>query len=252
VLAVVKDGGGTLYGLHSLGDSPRIVVSRVDGDEWTPLTELVTPGSRPRVSFARFAPSGLLWVGLTYQDGQDERPWGVAIIDVALGTVAYYHASSDRRELAQGVIPVPVGAVDAAFRDRDVWVATSEGAVRLRGADVTVWDESDGMVSELVRAIAVAGKGSVFVATGAGVGQFDGARWMFPRELAFPVNDLVLGADGRLWLATDRGVAVVWDGRVRRVDVRRGLLENRIADVALDEYGRVWARGAASLTLITP
>jgi hypothetical protein len=53
-------------------------------------------------------------------------------------------------------------------------------------------------------------------------------------------------------MATDRGMAL-YDGRkVKRLDTRRGLLENELADIAIDELGRVWARGAESLTLVDP
>jgi hypothetical protein len=53
-------------------------------------------------------------------------------------------------------------------------------------------------------------------------------------------------------MATDRGVALYDGKKVKRLDVRRGLLENDIADIAIDEYGRVWARGDESLTVISP
>jgi len=54
-----------------------------------------------------------------------------------------------------------------------------------------------------------------------------------------------------VWMATERGIAA-WDGRkVRRVDTRRGLAENIVLDVAVDQFDRVWARGPGSLTLIS-
>ena len=49
----------------------------------------------------------------------------------------------------------------------------------------------------------------------------------------------------------ERGIAA-WDGKkVRRVDTRRGLAENEVLDVALDQFDRVWARGPSSLTLVS-
>jgi len=54
-----------------------------------------------------------------------------------------------------------------------------------------------------------------------------------------------------VWMATERGIAA-WDGqKVRRVDTRRGLAENLVLDVAVDQFDRVWARGPGSLTLIS-
>ncbi|MCA9679494.1 MAG: hypothetical protein H6709_16695 [Kofleriaceae bacterium] len=254
VLAVVRNGAGELYALHRGGDAATIEVSRVEAGEWTPTgAQLKTPGDKPEVSFARFGPSGILWVGLRYLDGRDMRPWGVALVDLEVGAVAYHHATTDRRERKQGVLPVPIDVIDGTFAgDNEVWLATTEGAARLVDDDITVWNESNGLASELTRAVAVSPGGFVFVATGAGIGMFDGEQWSFPRELSFDVHDLAIAPDGKLWMATDRGVALYDGKKVKRLDVRRGLLENEIVDITLDEYGRIWARGAQSLTLISP
>lgn len=258
VLAVVRDGEGQVYALHRAGDANTIEISRIEGPRggsWTPVAgaKIKTPGDRSEVSFARFGPGGVLWVGLRYSDGREMRPWGVALIDVALGAVAYHHATHDKKERKQGVLPVPIDVVDGTFASEDeVWLATTEGAARLVGQEITVWSEANGMASELTRAIAVSPGGFVFVATGAGVGLFDGETWTFPRNLSFDVHDLAIASDGKLWMATPRGVALYDGKKVKRLDVRRGLLENEVVDVAIDEHGRVWARGAESLTLITP
>lgn len=257
VLAVVRDAGGAAYALHRAAEASSIEISRIEGargETWTSVgAKLETPGDRPEVSFARFSPGGMLWVGLRYLDKKESRPWGVALIDVGLGVVAYHHETADRRERKKGVLPVPVDVVDGAFANEDeVWLATTEGAARLVGQEITVWNEATGMASELTRAIAVSPGGFVFVATGAGVGLFDGETWTFPRELSFEVHDLAIGKEGRLWMATSRGIALYDGKKVKRLDVRRGLLENQILDVAIDELGRVWARGAESLTLIDP
>lgn len=254
VLAVTRDSAGVMYGLHRTTDKGGIEIARIDGEKWTPLgVELKTPGTRPEVSFARFAPDGLLWVGLRYHDGEDVQPWGVALVDISLGAVAYHHASGDRRDRARGILPVPVGVLDVGFLGQDqVWMASHEGAVRMQGEEVKVWNEGSQLESELLNAIAVSSGGLVFVASPDGVGTYDGDRWRFPAELRGNANDLALAADGRLWLATDRGVAIFDGGNLKRIDVRRGLVENEVLDVTLDELGRVWARGPKSLTLITP
>lgn len=256
VLAVVRGADGTLYGLHRGGSAKAIEISRINGEVWESTgVKLTTPGNRPELSFTRFAPSGELWVGLRFHDGKDDdsQPWGVAIVDLGLGAVAYHHASGDPSERERGVLPVPVNVVDVAFHgDDQVWMASLEGAVLLEGDQVTVWNEGMELESELLSAIAVSPGGLVYVATPDGVGTYDGEQWRFPDQLRFAANDLALGPDARLWLATERGIAI-FDGRkVRRMDVRRGLVENTVLDVTLDEYGRVWARGPRSLMMVTP
>jgi hypothetical protein len=255
VLAIARANDGTLYGLHRPRDGDAIAVSRIVGETWEPLAiRLTTPGTAPEVSFAKAAPDDLLWVGLRYRDRDgDVRPWGIATIDLLTGSVAYHHASIDANERKLGVLPVPTSTVDAAFLgDREVWLASLQGAVRMTGDEVTVWNESSQLDSELLSAVAVSTGGLVFVASADGVGSFDGERWRFAPELRFAVNDLALGPDGRLWLGTERGLAIFDGKKVRRLDVRRGMVENQVLDVTLDEFGRVWTRGPGSIAVITP
>lgn len=255
VLGIVRANDGTMYGLHRPLDGKTIAVSKITGETWEPLgVQIETPGTGPEVSFARAAADDLLWVGLRYRDQDgDLRPWGIATIDLVTGAIAYHHASGDPRERKLGILPVPTTTVDAAFlADREVWMASHQGAVRMRGDEVTVWNESSQLDSELLSAIAVSGGGMVFVATADGVGTFDGERWRFAPELRFAVNDLALDATGRLWMATERGLAIYDGKKVRRLDVRRGMVENQILDVTIDEFGRVWTRGPRSLAVVTP
>ena len=131
-------------------------------------------------------------------------------------------------------------------RGDTAWFATNEGVARLGDGQVKVWTEADGLRSELARAVTIAPEGGVIVATGAGAGVWDGKTWEFPPALRFEINDVVATHNGQVWMATERGIAA-WDGKkVRRVDTRRGLAENEVLDVAVDQFDRVWARGPAA------
>lgn len=267
VLAVVRDRAGFIYALHREEQANAIQLSRVDAQgQWAkiPKIALVTPGSTPEISFARFAAAGQLWIGLRYREGLDVRPWGVAIVEISSGRVQYHHASAsdpksakpggrgDRAERGKKMLPIPLGVVDADVRGDAAWFATRAGVARLQMGAVQMWDETNGLRSELARAIAATRGNSVFVATAAGVGRFDGAAWQFPAQLGFEVNDLAATAAGQLWMATARGIAAYDGATVRRVDMRRGLVENEILDIAVDRYDRIWGRGPGSLTLISP
>lgn len=256
VLAVARSPSGDVYGLRRGEDDQHVVLARLLDGVWLRVSEIAleTPGGQPEISFARFSPSGVLWVGLHFRDAAGEmRPYGVALVDVALGAVAYHHASGDASETAQGVLPIPVNVVDASFLDEnETWLATTEGAARIRGQEVVVYTEAEGLRSEFLRGVACSVGGMVFIASGQGVGTFDGETWSYPPSLRWPVNDIEIARDSRLWMATDRGVAVFDGARVRRLDVRRGLLENQIEDVAIDHFGRVWVRGSRGLTIVTP
>jgi ligand-binding sensor domain-containing protein len=76
--------------------------------------------------------------------------------------------------------------------------------------------------------------------------------WEFPRALRYSVRALEFTDDGRLWMATDRGLAAYDGHRVRRLDARRGLLEDDLRDLAVDRYGRIWVRGREGLTIVAP
>jgi hypothetical protein len=252
VLAVARDPAGHIYALHRSARERVIHLSRIAGTTWTPIprVEMTTPGDQPDASFARFAASGSLWIGLGYRDGQERRSFGVAIVEPASGHVAYHRVggSADKKDK---MLPIPVGVVGADVRGDTAWFATDEGVARLSDGHVQLWTEADGLRSELARAIAIAPEGSVVVATGAGAGLWNGREWDFPLALRFAVNDVVATKNGQIWMATERGIAA-WDGKtVRRVDTRRGLTENDILDIAVDSFDRVWAHGRESVTLIS-
>lgn len=251
VLGVVRDPGGMIYALHRNGTEATARLSRIDRTgAWTlvPNVTVQTPGAAAEISFARFASATALWVGLRYRDGIERRPYGLAIIDTAAGKVAY-HRTGDTS--AKTMLPIPVGLVDGDVRGDTAWFATNEGVARLAENQVRMWTEADGLQSELARAVTIAPSGNVIVATGAGAATWDGRGWEFPAALRFEINDVVATRNGQVWMATERGIAA-WDGqKVRRVDMRRGLAENQILDVAVDQFDRVWARGVGSLTLIS-
>jgi hypothetical protein len=252
VLAVARDPAGPIYALHRTAQEKEIHLSRIDGAVWTaiPKVSLATPGDAPEVSFARFASSGSLWIGLGYKDGPEHHAYGIAIVEPATGKVTY-HRTEAMPDKKTKMLPIPVGVVDADVRGDTAWFATNEGVARLAGGQVKVWTEADGLRSELARAVTIAADGGVIIATGAGAGIYDGKKWEFPPALRFEVNDVVATHNGQVWMATERGIAA-WDGKkVRRVDTRRGLAENMVLDVAADHYDRVWARGPSSLTLVS-
>jgi hypothetical protein len=255
VLAVVRDPTGPIFALHRGSVENEIHLSRIEGAAWAPVSKvaLSTPGTRPEVSFARFASAGSLWVGLRYHDGPERRAYGLAIIDTATGKAAYHRTETDpsTSDKKLKMLPIPVGVVDCDVHRDTAWFATNEGIARLLHGEVKIWTEADGLRSELARAVTIAPDGNVIIATGAGAGVWNGTTWDFPAALRFEINDVVATRNGQVWMATERGIAA-WDGKkVRRVDRLRGLAENEMIDIAADQFDRVWARGPGSLTLIS-
>jgi len=249
VLAVVRDPRGPIYALHRGAAEQTIHLSRIVGQTWTPISRvmLTTPGSSPEVSFAKFASSGQLWVGLRYHEASERRQYGLAVVDAETGKTTYHR----RDETGAAMWPVPLVVVDADVRGDIAWFATTDGVTRLSKGRVKEWAVPASLDSALPRAVTIAADGNVVVATEMGAVVWDGKTWDVPPALRFAINDVVATRNGQIWMATDRGIAA-WDGKkVRRVDTRRGLAENQVLDVAVDQFDRVWARGPGSLTLIS-
>jgi hypothetical protein len=256
VYAVVRTSAGEIVAAYRRGREAQIRIARLHKDQWTALDEIEikTPGEQASAVFAEMSPRGVLWMGLAYFDPRrnESRAYGVVEVNLEMALVAYHHATRDDAGVEAGVLPIPVDSVDIDFLgNQEVWLATSEGPVRIKGSKVTVFMESDGMVSELVRSIAVGGGGAVFAATSEGVAVFDGRVWAVPRLLQRRASALTVGPDARLWMATPRGVATYDGARVRRLDARRGLLEDEIWDVKIDRFRRVWALSPSGLSVLS-
>lgn len=227
-----------------------------EAEQWMEVegVKIETPGKAVHLTTARQGPDGLVWLAISYVQGRRRTvPFGVAVVDLELSTVWYHRASFDKRLGRQGILPVPVDVSGIAFMGEDaIWLASSQGAARLIGEDIKTFIEADGLRSELLRGVVCTTGGMVYTASSRGLGAWDGERWSYPPELRTAINDLAMGKQGRLWLATDRGLGVYDGARVRRLDTRRGLLENVLLDVEADNLGRIWAMSENGLVLVSP
>lgn len=255
VLAFIRANSGDIFALVRRGEEAGIAAYQYTGGQWNEtMVRIDADDNILQLRCARVSPTGLLWVGLEYRDLAAEwRAHGTAAVDLEFGAVVYHRDSISAEDAATGVIPIPIGVVDIAFvGDEELWVATTEGAARVRGTEVRLFSEADGLESEFLRGIAVNPGGIVFAASGRGIAQYDGQNWVSPKALRAPTNDVEMGADGRLWMATDRGVTVFDGAKVLRLDESRGLLQNEIEEIRADHFGRLWVRGSRGITVITP
>lgn len=89
------------------------------------------------------------------------------------------------------------------------WVATSAGVIHRVGDQWSFFTGRDGLPYADFTCVAVAGK-EVWFGTRRGAVRFDGQDWAYREgEGWLPGNDvrsLVVGADGRVWFATDKGL----------------------------------------------
>ena len=233
VFAITKDRTGALI----LADGSKGLFSVRDGV----VKSLSVPGSEKKNVYQLLAArSGVLWVGY-YQGG---------VTTVEGGAARFYDA-------AHGLAP---GPVEAIYEDRAgaVWVGAGGGLSRFRNGRWTTWTAKQGLPEGGVNGIVEDDRGGLWLMTGSGVLRLsravlnaspDGS----PGSLAFTLYGLTEGlrlassanmanpriaksGDGRLWVCTEDGLAVIDPARIRSnpfsppVAIEQLLVDGRMLD----------------------
>ncbi len=249
VLAVLRDPKGDVLAIHRgapENGGRQLRISRVDEEgRWTPIgmEAVEVPSGAPELNFAAFAPDGHLWVGLRYVDKDgDARDFGAVDVALESGKVMAH------KELPTDVVAMYWKAPNEA------WFATRSGAARLLDGKLRVFTENDGLESELTRAIGPGPDGQIFVATRRGTGRFDGTRWIFPRLGPFypPASSLAHDAHGNVFVGTEKGLYCVGECSPEPIDRSRGLVDDNVADLAVDARNRVWVLTAKGISVVDP
>ena len=255
VLAVLNPPRGSVVAIHSGAGDRFLRVSSVSSEgTWTPtgMTQLEVPVGVPTVTFAAFAPSGRLWLGLRYVDkDSDQVDFGAAEVDLDGGTVIYHRKGGG---LGAQSKPLPNDIESALFvGGGEAWFGTRSGAVHLKGGELTTYTENDGLESEIIHDIALGNDGKIWVATSHGVGKFDGARWSFPPEgdpLHVKASSLARDRFGSVFVGHSTGLVIARPDKVEKLDASRGLLDNRVIDLAVDKRGRVWVLTEKGISIV--
>ena len=245
VLAVLLDPKGDVLAIHRGADNRQLRLSRVDQERWTPIgiEPVQVPVGAPELNFAEFAPDGHLWVGLRYLDAEgDARDFGADEIALDSGKVISHHE-------------LPTDMVAMYWKSpNEAWFATRSGAARLLDGKLRVFTENDGLESELTRDIGPGPNGQIFVATRRGTGRYDGTRWIFPRLGAFypPATSLGHDSHGNVFVGTEKGLYCVGECAPDAIDHSRGLLDDNVADLAVDARNRVWVLTEKGINIVEP
>ena len=145
VRALVEDPQGRIYAAHDVGlfeHLPKAPGGR--RGTWKKLPIALVPTQRIRSMWA--APDGVLWIGTTrglirYVDGTQ---------------VLYTMANGLRRDYIWTL---------HGDRERNLWMGTDAGPVRLPAERPTSWTKTDGLPDELVEKIIEARDGRIYVRT---------------------------------------------------------------------------------------
>ncbi|GAB3003097.1 hypothetical protein GCM10010960_15560 [Arenimonas maotaiensis] len=201
-------------------------LSRFEGGRVSPVNGDLSVESEAVLSLAN-ASDGSMWIGM----------YSTGLLNWKDGKV--------RERMAEDS-PLFGSQVRAILEDRagNLWVGTSRGLFRKRGAEVARIGEDKGLPVEYVMALHEARDGRIWVGTTAGlvyiengvvnslpISRFDDAADVY----AFHEDD-----DGTLWITTDRGVLRLRDGRLAAVNARHGLPVSSIFEIITDRSGNFW------------
>ncbi|MCF8258460.1 MAG: T9SS type A sorting domain-containing protein [Flavobacteriales bacterium] len=177
---------------------------------------------------------GNLWIGT----------WGGGL--VSFGTTGWASYTSENSALpSNGIYDV---AVDI---DNRIWMGTySGGAAVLEAGSVTVFDtQNSGLPQNNVRSVAIDDDGAIWLGTENGLARlaFDGeVEWQVFTDLYFGYSvhafrDIVKGADGILWFATDAGLFTFQGGSFQILHTSNSdIAANSCVAVAADPQGNVF------------
>ena len=120
------------------------------------------------------------------------------------------------------------------------------------------WSIEEGLPQISVLAIAQDRQGYVWAGTQAGLARFDGIRFTAYRPESSPglpgqwIRDLRAGPDGRLWVATYRGIGVHEAGQFHAIpaDARHATPRPDLLALAFDAAGRLHASHAGGVSVV--
>lgn len=182
-----------------------------------------SPESRPRIDGAQpvlshsKGPDGREWVVTDAGVFYEEKPGG------ALLPLSFPRSYLTNQRAVNTDAEFTSVAVDA---NGTVWLGSSVGIFATDGK--SFWnplDRSDGLPYENVTCLGLGPDASLWAGTTEGVCRYSGGRWQYywgPRWLPHNrVNALVVDRDGSAWVATDGGVAHLYDRSITLAEKAR-------------------------------
>lgn len=211
-------GGGMWVGVWGGG------LHRVNGEAVTACGGVET--SRDLLLALCEARDGTLWIGMDFPGGIQRFKDGVRT------------ACTN----APATSPVRVIYED---RNRNLWVGTSGGLLRLKDGLWETYGLKHGLVSESVLAVCEDSQGGLWVGTEAGLVRRDGDRFAGQdagQGMAHSaVTALYPDAAGALWVGTrGGGLMRLNEGRAFTFTTKHGLFSDDVYEILEDDFGYLW------------
>lgn len=140
-----------------------------------------------------------------------------------------------------------------------LWIGTYEmGVGIIEGTSLDVIDDTSGLPSNLVSAIAFDGDGNAWVGTSRGLSLLSGGKVKktFSVKSGLPSNEITavaVDATGNVWAGFWGGGVGVYNGtRWKFFDTENGIVDDRVTAVAIDTEGTVWVGCWGGISTIRP
>ena len=237
--AVCFDSFGNLWAGTDFG------LSRFDGQSWTYYDEdngLLDN----RVTYINQAPDGMVWVG---------TKGGVSVMDPL--------------DQAEGFLIITPfgGATHVAFGESPHISTALDGVIVFDQVNPARLDETNGLLSNLVRAVAIDEEGQKWIATADGISLYNASNvfvqhheYIFelpPPDKLNPVEDIKIDSEGTIWagvyvdyLVTEGGVSFYDGSEWRDYDVDDGLVGPVVRRLDIDSEDNVWVATSTGISKI--
>ena len=151
--------------------------------------------------------------------------------------------------------------------DNNWWVGTDAGLVHIESKKTTLYNHIDGLDTDYISAI-TRYKDFLLVGTsygasnGSGMNKFDGKTWKQiegfpstteerPDTLSYNVNQILVGGNGNLWVATTSGLGYFDDQQWTILNIAKGLPNEQVNALMQDNDGNIWVGTAGGLVMLT-
>jgi len=263
-VALATDAQGSIFAIAREADASGLIITKVAPgvrapveSDWQVLHKVAVqlpPKTTPTVSFAAVSGANTLWLGLRAagEDGSD-RGWGALEIELGNGHAVQHRPHKADEKIAAEALPLPSSLTGILFDRGATYYASLGGVSRWQEGQLRTWSENEGLVSELVHAIARGSDGAIWAATSSGIARFDGQDWRPLGTTELVTRGLATDGNGRVWVATSKGLRALPPAAAGAGADPAGapvILAGDMRDVAADRFGRIWAMSTTSIALV--
>lgn len=142
-----------------------------------------------------------------------------------------------------------------------IWIGTHKGLTVYDGTDFRTYTAEDGLPSNIVKTICEDGFGRLWIGTQYGglcmLDNFSKEKKSFvPYNIDFgrnseqlSINKVIETPDAKIYIGTNRGLAEIFNGKIKTYDIKDGLFGRNIYDLQEDINGDIWLATSSGLAL---